>query len=223
MADVYRQYGRPLQTYLQFKFHLAEREAEECVHDFLTHKLQRCCSKADSSIGKFRNFLMTAAAHYVLDRKKKANAARERPNRGISIDNPDVPELAAAATPAQAELDWTRVVIAEALREVKEFYEQRGKQRFWAAFEQRVVLPLLEDARPITIGQLIDQFGFESPQAVSQALADAKRKFRSRLQEGVARFAGNENNTQTEIRSIKRFLSPPSDPTQQEDHHEHHS
>jgi hypothetical protein len=39
-------------------------------------------------------------------------------------------------TEAEAELEWTRTVIAETLRRVQGFYSRKGKERFWAAFEK---------------------------------------------------------------------------------------
>ena len=208
VGELYTRYHRPLQTYLLYKFAVPDASAADLVHDFLTHKLTKCAATANPQKGKFRNLLLTALVNHVRDWFKQSNAAIRKPTGGfVSVDDPDVPEIPAPSTEAECELEWTRIVIAEALRRVQEFYEGKEKIRFWRAFEGRVVQPLLEEAPPISLGELVESWGFESPQAVSLALIDAKRKFVKYLEDVVGECATETADANTEIRLLKDFLA----------------
>lgn len=208
VEDLYHRYHRPLQTYLRYKFAVPDATAEELVHDFLTQKLAKCAAKADPQRGKFRNLLLTALVNHVRDWFKHSNATIRKPTGGfVSVDDPDVSEIPAPATEVECELEWTRIAIAEALRRVREFYQDKDKARFWQAFEGRIVRPLLEDAPPVSLGKLVEKCGFESPQAVSLAIVDAKRKFAKYLEEVIGKCATETADAPTEIRLLKGFLA----------------
>jgi DNA-directed RNA polymerase specialized sigma24 family protein len=131
IGDLYGKYQSPLRAFLFYKFSLSEVQAKEFVHDFLIDKLAPCSAKANPQVGKFRNLLLTAVANYANDRISRDNAARRKPKGGfVSIDDPDAPNIPLPTNEAETELEWTRTVIAEALRRVQEFYAGKGKEKF---------------------------------------------------------------------------------------------
>ncbi len=202
IGRLYIQYRCPLRTYLLYKFRLPEVTAEELVHDFLSQKLATCAARADAQKGKFRNLLLTALVNHVRDWFRG-----HPPAPPVSLDDSDVAALPAPLEETEVELEWTRLVVAETLRRVKEFYESRNKPAFWVAFDGRIVQPLLEETKPIALGELVAKHGFESPQAVSNALVDGKRKFVKYLEEVVTEYAGDSQSVETEVRQLKAFLA----------------
>ncbi|HXJ55930.1 MAG TPA: hypothetical protein VNU68_04620 [Verrucomicrobiae bacterium] len=213
IGELYRGYRRPLLTYLLYKLNLPEVQAEELVQDFLTDRLPRCAAKADAEVSKFRNLLLTALVNYARDRMRKDGAACRKPKGGfVSIDSPDVPDVPLRITDTEAELEWTRTVIAETLRRVQNFYNRKGKERYWVAFEKKIIIPVLEGAKPMPLRELA-KLGFESPQAVSNALLGAKRKFEQFLRQVVIEYTGHRDEAETEIRQIKNCLSQSTEKT----------
>ena len=206
--DLYGKYEFPLRTFLFGKFGFSEVQAKEFVHDFLTERLPRCSAKANPQRGRFHSLLLSAFSNYVRDRLRHDNAVIRVPSGGfVSIDDPDVPDIPLPVTEAETELEWTRTVLAEVLRRLQAFYIRKGKERFWAVFEKQIVVPILEDTEPMPPDELVEKFGFQSPQAVYNALAEGKRKFQKFLKEVITEYAGDPDAAETEMRRMKNFLS----------------
>ena len=208
IGDLYGKYGFPLRTFVYGKFGLSEPRAKELVHDFLTERLPHCSAKADPQVGRFHCLLLRAVTNYVLDRMRSENAAMRVPPGGfVSIDDPDVPDIPLPRTESEDELEWTRTVLAEVLRRLQAFYISKGKESFWAVFEQQIVVPILEDTEGMSPSELVQKFEFKSPQAVYNALAEGKRKFQKFLKEVITEYTGDPDAAEAEMRQIKNFLA----------------
>src|ERR1051326_5167706 len=206
VEELLRCYKSPLIAYLLYKVELPSLKAEQLFQDFVGDKIvqKNCIAAANPEKGKFRNFILTVFLNRVRAELRKDDA--RRPEGGfVSADDPDAKEIPDDPKPEMIERTWWQSVIAEVLSRVKADYEENGKAHFWGLFESRIVQPMLQDEEPLDYEIAMERFGFSSPQKAFAALLDAKRKFKSYLQEVIDQYEQAPNEARTEIRELKEF------------------
>jgi RNA polymerase sigma-70 factor (ECF subfamily) len=205
-----RQYLPALRSYLAARRRVSPEEAEDLVQGFLASKVleQQILRRADPARGKFRTFLMTALERYALDEWRKNAAAKRSPAGGTGA----LEELAEADHPlAEAEdlfdLEWAKQAVDLAVQRMRRECQAGGRQDVWGVFEARVLGPTLHDAEPVPYDRLVRQFGFASPEQAVSLLTTGKRMFSRNLREVVAEYADDEQETEDELRRLKRILA----------------
>jgi DNA-directed RNA polymerase specialized sigma24 family protein len=203
LGALYQLYRPPLRLYLLHKLRVADHDADEFLQAFIVEKvlIKNCIAAARRERGKFRNFLLTSLINYVVSDLRKRRPA------DVSLDDPDVQEIAAGRDGPIIDEAWGRTLIAETLRRVQTDYEESGRLRFWQLFEARIVRPILHDEVPLEYTVAIERFGFRSPQEAFNAVADAKRKFKAKLEDVIGEYGETRQELRTEIREMRELLA----------------
>ena len=101
---------------------------------------------------------------------------------------------------------WARQVIDLAAQAMREECVHSGRQDMWDVFDARVLAPALHGAPPVPYDQLVQRFGYRTPDQASNVLITAKRTFQRALREVVAQYA-DDDQIDDEIRELKVLVS----------------
>jgi len=105
------------------------------------------------------------------------------------------------------DLEWAKQAVDLAVQRMRRQCQAGGRQDVWGVFEARVLGPTLHDAEPVPYDRLVRQFGFASPEQAVSLLTTGKRMFSRNLREVVAEYADDEQETEDELRRLKRILA----------------
>ncbi|HWE01530.1 MAG TPA: hypothetical protein VG326_03905 [Tepidisphaeraceae bacterium] len=210
LATLLRNYLPALRSHLVIRQRIDGHRANDLLQGFLTAKVleQRLIVKADQERGRFRTFLLTALDRYVIDEIRYSRAAK----RAGQQPDADVDELKEMPTPLGGpdrafDVAWARQVLAEAERRMRGECLTTGRPDLWGVFEGRVLRPAMEGAEPVKYETLIRDFGFRSPAEASNVMITSKRAFARHLRAVVGEYAGDEAETDAEIRDLYRIVS----------------
>lgn len=210
IGELYVMYKSPLRAMLQYRMGLSYTTAEGFVQDFFADKvmINNCIPAYKREDGKFRTFLLVALINYVKDQFKKQNAGKRKPTGGfVPMDHPDVPEIAdSRAAVVIEDHEFSRAVVAESLRRVREHYESHGKAHYWELYECRVLAPLSDGSESARENAARVQRKFRSPIDAHQSLGLVKRKVDSALHEVVLEYVKDEARVDDEIEKLKASL-----------------
>jgi hypothetical protein len=183
------QYWNPLYSYLVAKGY-NEANAGDLVQGFIVDKIMtgRFLHKADHKRGRFRNMLLKALNNYIIDmyrshKQDTTHTCRSFDDReeeysyvgGIS----DSPEQIYNRT-------WAQTLISEVLHLVVQ--QSIHDKHYWDIFQDRILSPIIDDTKPLSIPELCKKYNISSPVKISNILATMKRRFRQRLEEFVKRY-----------------------------------
>ena len=179
--------------------------AEDLVQGFICNKIleKGLIGTADRQKGRFRTLLLTALDRYVIDcirHDRRWNARLDEQSYQHEADSAPCPSRA-------YETAWARRVIEQTCERMEEYCQDRSKHDQWELFKCRVLDPILLGVKPKPYQQLIDRFGYRSPQQVFNKLHAAKRIFAKQLREVVREYAGMEAVVEEEIRDLIGALS----------------
>ena len=207
LAALLRRYLPALRVYLERKRRLRGDAADELLQSFVTQKMldRRFVASADRERGRFRNFLLTALDHFLIDHVRHERAAGTRV--ALAEDALGDDELAAVNRPDAFDVAWARQVMDEALQRMRAHCEADGRGDLWDLFDLRVVGPTLRGERAPAYDSLIARFGFASPTQASNTLATAKRMFERMLRAVVIEYAGDDDSVEGELCDLRKILS----------------
>lgn len=205
-------YYPPLLAHLQFRFRLPHERAQDLLQAFLERKVlaRQILGRADRSRGRFRTFLLNALDNFVKDELRAGECSRRQPAGGlVSLEEaPDTPDPASAARVTDPfEREWALMVLDEAERETRAFYESKGRHDTWGVFHDGVLAPLRDGVARPDDAELARRHGFESARQASNAIVTAKREFGKILRAVVSRYAADEADVDAELRELKAALA----------------
>lgn len=205
------QYLSILEAYISGQFWMSTEKARDWLQSFVLDKViaRELMRKADSSRGKFRNFLLRSLHNYIVQQMRR-EAARKRAPGNLALPIHELPESQLGATGAEvsSEFDvaWARGVFAEALRRMRRDCRASGREDLWGVFYSRLLRPLVEETEPLSYDELVFKFRFQSRGEASNALITGKRMFARQLREVVKEYARNEATVELEITDLKDIL-----------------
>ena len=205
------QYLSLLETYITTQFWLSTEKARDWLQDFVLDKViaRELMRKADSSRGKFRNFLLRSLHNYIVQQMRR-EAARKRAPANLALPLHELPENQLGATDAEirSEFDvaWARGVFAEALRRMRRDCRASHREDFWGVFYSRLLRPMVEEMEPLSYDDLVLKYRFQSRGEASNVLITGKRMFARQLREVVKEYARNETAVEVEIADLKDIL-----------------
>jgi len=201
-------YQKPLRACLISKFPWLREEADLLITEFAEEKIlkENWLKKAQCRRGRFRDFLKRSLVNFVLDRHKKRDVNKE----AASLDALEQ-EFPAPAASDSFDLDWTRTLLAEALKRMESDCRQPGldqpkRSYIWEIFNIRLLSPCLEDTDPWPYEKVVEQFTLRSPSEASNMLLSAKRIFERHLLAVISEYEGR-SNAMVELEDLKRLLA----------------
>lgn len=210
LADLLELYMPAMRGFVLRALNIAPADADDILQAFVVEKIleQDVIRRADSSRGRFRDLLRQALRHFVVDRRRRRNAAKRRPRGGRvlgpeALDGRSTDGLA----PDEAfELEWARTIVRLAYERTQAACRESGRLDVLTVFEARIWHPIMQGADPEPYKLLVERLGIESPSRASNLLTTAKRTFARSLRAVVAEYAGDENDIDAEIRELHAIL-----------------
>lgn len=203
-----RRYQKPLRVYLIFKFPWLATDAERFIVEFAEDRILKegWLKNPQSSRGRFRDFLKRSLVNFVLDRHKKKDVQKG----ALSLDELEQEIPGPPAASDSFDLNWTKILLAEALKRMEADCRQPGKDQpkrsnFWEVFRIRLLSPFLEDAAPWSYERVVEHLKLRSPSEASNMLLSAKRIFRRHLLAVISEYEGT-TKAAAELEDLKRLL-----------------
>jgi RNA polymerase sigma-70 factor (ECF subfamily) len=180
------------------------------VQGFIAGKVleQGLLSQADKGRGRFRAFLVSALATYVVDQRRyEGRAKRSAAGEVVSLDSAPEPADETSDPRLIFDVEWARRVLGEALEQMRTQCVGAGRRDLWVVFDERVVRASLGQAAPTPYAELVLRHGFESAGQASNRLMTAKRLFQRCLRAVVRGYAADEAEVDEELADLERILS----------------
>ena len=202
-------YQKALRVCLISKFPWLRDEVDRVITEFSEDKILKegWLKKPQSGRGRFRDFLKRSLVNFVLDQHKKKDVVKlAAPIHELEQ------ELSAPSSASDAfDLDWTRTLLAEALKRMEADCRQPGLEQpkrsyIWEIFKIRLLSPFLEDAESWSYEEVVEKFKLRSPSEASNMLLSAKRMFQRHLLAVISEYEGR-TKAEVELEDLKRLLA----------------
>lgn len=212
LGELCRRYWYPLYAFLRRRGAKAE-DAEDTVQAFFCWLTESgVVGRADPTRGRFRTFLITALKQFAARRHERAAAAKRDPGRPVvSIDAAVAAdgrrryqqEPSHDLTPdKQFEYAWAMSVIDQAMRRLRDEWEQAGKGDRFDALRESLTGPSDTSGR-----ELAARLGM-SEGAVRVAVHRLKRRYGEILREEVGCTVDGGEQVDEELNHLMTALRP---------------
>jgi DNA-directed RNA polymerase specialized sigma24 family protein len=205
-------YWKPVYCYLRRKG-FGNEPAKDLTQGFFHEVVlnRHLVERADPAKGSFRSLLLHSLRQYVIDERRKETALRQIPREKLVsldlADPPELPDVAQALDPEQTfNYAWKADLLERVLREVKDNYVNRGMETHWRLFHNRVLQPVLQDCRPLSLKEICTEHGIESEARASHMLDTVKRRFHEVLRQHVRQTVASNEDVEEELGEIIKFL-----------------
>jgi hypothetical protein len=141
---------------------------------------------ADQLKGRFRTYLLTTLQRFVAEQYRKTHAKRRMPRSSLtsmaSLDLLDTENVESEATPEQIfQYTWAVELMDRALNEIQREYAGSNKTQYWQVFNDRVVIPILDNSAPPSLTELCRRYSIQPEKKVSNMIITVKRRFQGIL------------------------------------------
>lgn len=174
-------------------------DARDLTHAFFARILEKnCIDAADPERGKFRNYLFSAAKHFIQETKASAN----RQKRGgdchhLSLDEVSLRDPKAAAADVEFDRHWACTLIDRSLSILAQEMREKGKS---SSFE--ILRPWLSGSAPHGAQQRAAADLGISETAVRVTAHRLRKRFREIIEHQVAQTLDPEQDIATELRLL---------------------
>lgn len=209
MAELLGRYLTPMRAHLVNRRHMHPVDADDLLQAFLADRVleDELVSCAVQGRGRFRNFLLTALDHFVLNYFRSLQAQKRQP-KGHRVSRELVDVVGGNGEAGQAfDVAWGREVIEQAVGEMREECIAARRPDVWGVFEARVLRPCLESVSPTPYRELVERFNFATPSQATNILVTGNRMFLRALKSVVGRYAKDGQAVEEELLDLQRILS----------------
>ncbi len=199
-----RAYWSPVYAYVRAKGY-GPHDAADLTQEFLSEIVlgRNLISKADPSRGRFRAFLKSALRNFLVDQHRKETTARAAPKdghfvgdgAGLASHEPSASDASGSAFDRQ----WAAAVLALTIERVEAACAQEGLRDHWKAFSIAVLGPVRGRVRPVSMDDLAQRVGADSPARVSNMVQTIKRRFRRTLRQVIAETVESPEDVEREL------------------------
>jgi DNA-directed RNA polymerase specialized sigma24 family protein len=213
LSQLLQRYMPALRAHLIYLKHIQAERADDLLQDFLLNKIieREILRQADPARGRFRSFLLTSLNRFIISEYRRDHTRKRSADQGVPIDE-NLDAGAKNHSPRNAfDVAWARQLLDQTIVRMEQFCRQSGRMDLWGVFEGRLLGPLLKDAEAMPYEQLVQQFGFGSPEQASNALVTARRMFVRLLRETISEYELDSAGIDAEIADLRRILSCEND------------
>ena len=207
-------YWKPIYCYLRRKGYDNE-SAKDLTQGFLHEVVlnRDLVHKADRTRGRFRTLLLTALNRYLINVKgKESTRTRIPPDKLVSLDMVDPPELSNMMTESNPEnfyhYVWLSALLDQVLTAVQTSCKQDGLKTHWKVFEDRVVQPILQGSESPSLSDVCRKHDIKDEKKASNMHVTVKRRFHTVLKEYVRTTVATEKYAKEELSEIFNFFLP---------------
>jgi len=213
LEDILSRYWKPVYCYLRCKGF--DREASKDLTQGFFHEVvlgQGLVQQADRAKGRFRTFLLRCLDHYTANILRDEGRRKRMPEGGLvrleGMESLKIPESAHYCTPSELfDYAWASALLDQALAEVAAECRRMGKTTHWAVFRDRVLRPIMVNAKPPSLRRLCEKYRIRNRTIASNMIITVKRRFQVILRRHVRRFVDSDSQVYEEVRHLMRIFS----------------
>jgi DNA-directed RNA polymerase specialized sigma24 family protein len=206
------QYLPALKEFLVTRFKFDADFADDLVQTFILEKIlkKKLIAQAQQERGRFRTFLLNALYNFAIGEIRRAAAKKRIPEKmlvSLSLDEIGHGIQAVdSETTEQFDLAFTKQVLAEAISRMRQHCKKIKRMEIWEVFEVRILKPAMHGDEPLPYEQLVERFGFRSPDHAANILISGKRMFTRILKSVVGQYAADDREVDEELGYLKTLL-----------------
>jgi len=213
LEELLSRYWKPVYCYLRCKGHDNET-AKDLTQGFFHEVVlgRSLIERADRTRGRFRTFLLACLNRYVSKIERGERTRRRIPRKSLirldEIDGSSIPGLSDCSTPGEAfDYAWGTALLDQVVTEVRTKCCETGNATYWELFRERILLPIMENARPSPLSLLCEKYGVADTAKASHMIFTVKRRFRAMLRRYVRQLVDSDAEVDEEIRYLMKILS----------------
>jgi len=199
LSELCEIYYAPVHGFMKRWANSGDDDALDLTHAFFARILEKdSIDSADPERGRFRNYLFTAARHFVMERRTSENCQKRGGGRQhVPLDEISVPDP--NASPADLEFDrlWACTLLDRSLSTLAQEMEEKGKT---ATFEK--LRPWLAGSPSHGAQQQAAAELNISETAVRVIVHRLRKRFREIIEDQVAQTLDPEQDPAVELRHL---------------------
>ena len=204
LADLCQRYWYPLYVYVRRSIHDVH-EARDLTQAFFARLLEKnTLALADPQRGRFRNFLLTALKHFLINEWEKTKAQKRGGGRAALPLDFDAKESQISLEPAHAwtperlfERHWALTLLDQVLAKLRAEHVAAGKGPLF----EHLKIFLAGETSEGSYAQSAAALGL-SPGAVKVAAHRLRKRYRELLRHEVAQTVADDDEVEDEIRAL---------------------
>ena len=102
---------------------------------------------------------------------------------------------------------WLSGLLEQVLLEVEEEYISTGKETHWKVFSVRLLDPIINNSKPLSLPEICKKFGIENESKASNMVITVKRRLRNALERCLKRFMQSDSKIEEEIEELLNIFS----------------
>jgi len=211
--ELLKRYWKPVYCFLRRKGYDNEQAKDLTQGFFQEVVLDRgLIQRADQARGRFRTFLLTALEQYLARVRRKETAQKRIPKDKLvrleQIEGGELPEPVGNLTPEQSfDYAWVSQLLDKLMAEVQAKCRAEGKGLHWQVFHDRVLEPIMENARAPSLRETCEKYGIENERRASNMIVTVHRRFRAALKRHLRRSVTGDADVEEELRELMRMFS----------------
>ena len=204
-----RRYLGPIYAYIRRAGNARDRAAD-LTQEFVSQIIleRGLLDRADPARGRFRTFLKSALANFLVDQHRRATTRAHAPAEpvlnGLRLD--DLEPSDAADPGAAFDRQWATSVLSSALARVEADCRACDQAAHWTAFAAAVIEPALHHTSPPATDALARRLDLCEPAQVSSMIQTVRRKFRRILLQVVEETLADPSLASEELTDLRSFL-----------------
>jgi len=205
-------YWKPVYCYLRQKGYSNEQAKDLTLGFFHEIVLNlNLIQRADQSKGRFRSFLLYALNQYIMNEKRRENAQKNIPkNKIVSLDVIEPPVLPQSIIDSSPEdsynYAWVSALLDQVLADAKLACFEQGLETHWNVFSEKVVEPMLNNAKSPSLTDICHKYSIESEKKASNMIVTIKRRFQIALRQYIRNTVESDSQMEDELKEIMKFL-----------------
>jgi len=212
IGSLLKNYWKPVYCYLR-RHGYPNEEAKDLTQAFF-HEIvlgNELVQQADRRKGRFRSFLLSALRRFLINVKHKETALKRVPKgKLVSLDVVD-PDSVVAVSDGLSPDDcfnfaWVSSLLERVLDEVEATCHEDGMTVYWKVFEERVLLPIMDETEPPSVKEICHQYGIPDGTKLANMMVTVKRRIQSALKKHIRDLVTSHEEVSDELQEMARFF-----------------
>ena len=210
--ELLKRYWKPVYCFVRRKGYDNE-QAKDLTQGFFQEVVldRELLRRADQARGRFRTFLRSALEQYLARVHRKEIARKRIPKaKLVALEHIDPAELSGPAgelTPEESfDYAWVSDLLDKLLAEVEGKCRADDKTLHWQVFHDRVLQPIMEEARAPSLAEICDKYGIEDERKASNMIVTVNRRFRAALKRHLRRSVTADAGVDEELQELMQIF-----------------
>ena len=205
-----RIYWQPLKSHV-LREGYSVHDAEDLTQGFMAHLLEEnALATVDRKKGRFRSFLLASLKHFLVDHRRRKNAAKRGGGQEtLSLDQtvsagegPAAIQAIDPDTPDRAfDRDWALTVLARALGRLENEYTLNGNAQLFELLHSRI-----SGESKVSYRKIATRVG-KTEDAVKMDATRMRRRYQRIIREEVAHTVSDETEVEAELKELFRVFA----------------